>query len=109
MQSDDLELAIIVLILIYATWRIFFRNKKTPAKASSEDLSIIEKYLNNRLDTIRREVDYTEGYIQALSGVSHISSPIAGKIRDIDKKYEKLKTEEFKVVTLLKRAEGLSN
>lgn len=106
-QSDDLELAIIVLILVYATWRMFFRNKITPRKASSEDLSIIERYLSGRLDSIRREVDFTEGYMQALSGVSHISPPLAAKIRDMDKKYEKLKSEEFKVVTLLKRAEGI--
>lgn len=101
MEPKTIELGIIILILLYATYVLFFKQDKTYETPVSYGTGIVEQYLTHRLESIRRDIEYAEGFMQALSGVSNIT-PVSDKIKEVDRKYEKLKAEEFKVLSIIK-------
>lgn len=106
MDPKTIKLGIIVLILVYATYVLFFKQDKTYDKPVNYGTGIVEQYLAHRLESIRREIEYAEGFMQALSGVSNIT-PVSDKIKEVDRKYEKLKAEEFKVLSIMKASNSV--
>ena len=100
MDDNQIQLAVIVIIILFCTYKLFFEHKvKLETLNTKKEDKATKQYLKYRLDAVRRELDYTEGYMQALSGVSRVE-PVLDKIQELDEQYEKLKKEEFKLMTL---------
>lgn len=100
MDDKSILVAIIVVVIAIASYWIFIR--KTPEAIISGDpsVSMMIRYLNNRLDVIRQATDYSEGFMQALGNVAHISD-VNDKIAIVDKQYEEFKAEERNIMRLL--------
>lgn len=109
MNDLGLILTIVVIILIIYTYKLFWNKPNEEALSGSNKRNVsgsnvtkMQKYLNRRLREIRSELDQSEGFMQALSGVSHIAE-VDEKIRESDERFTELKNEEHEILQMLNR------
>lgn len=105
MNEHALFLALVAIVVIVITYKLFFKTEGYQPENPSviqvpEEQSEMREYLTYRLDQVREGIQQTEGYMQALQNVAHITD-VSDKIGTADFQQQNFRNEERVLLGLL--------